>query len=129
MDTLPPQNAIDQFWSIYPHLPKELQKALFSEETAKDIQGLIVKYGLDDQPTSLLANIVGDVFLGLLHPNQVKARLIQDYNLPEDVAESLNNDLNTLLFQPLQGSLNKLSYLHNTVAPAGPLKDIYGEPV
>ena len=129
MDTQPPQNATDQFWSIYPHLPKELQEALFSEETAKDIQGLIVKYGLEDKPTSLLANIVGDVFLGLLNPNQVKQRLIEDYHLSEEVAESLNNDLNTLLFHPLQSSLNKLSYLHSTIHPAGPLKDIYGEPV
>ena len=127
METISSQNNIDQFWSIYPHLPKELQKALFSEETAKDIQGLITKYGLEDQPASLLANIVGDVFLGLLSLNNVKQRLIQDYNLPEDVAESLNNDLNTLLFQPLQASLNKLSYIHNTVPSTGPLRDIYGK--
>lgn len=129
METLSAKNDIDQFWSIYPHLPKDLQKALFSEETAKDIQGLIVKYGLEDQPSRLLADIVGDVFLGLLNPNQVKERLKQDYHLPEDVAESLDKDLNTLLFQPLQSSLNKLSYLHQTVSSTGPLRDIYGEPI
>ncbi len=121
------QSDIDQFWKIYPNLPPDIQEAIFSEETAKIVQGLVEQYGLEDQPVAKLGNIVGDVLLGLFNLGQVPARLQQEYALSEELAQKLNGDLQNLIFQPLQGNLKKLNYLQPS--SPGKLKDIYGEPV
>lgn len=127
MKTSPSQSDIDQFWKIYPKLPPDVQKAIFSEETAKTVQGLVEQYGLEDQPVSKLGNIVGDTLLGLLSLEQVPARLRQEYSLSDPLAQKLSTDLESLIFQPLRGNLKKLDYLQ----PSSPkkLRDIYGEPV
>lgn len=121
------QSDIDRFWKIYPNLPPDIQEAIFSEETAKIVQGLVEQYGLEDQPVTKLGNIVGDVLLGLLNLGQVLTRLQQEYALSKELAQKLNGDLQNLIFQPLQGNLKKLNYLR-PFSP-GKLKDIYGEPI
>jgi len=127
MKTSPSQSDIDQFWKIYLNLPPDVQKAIFSEETAKAVQGLVEQYGLEDQPVSKLGNIVGDTLLGLLNLEQIPARLQQEYSLSGPLTQKLSSDLESLIFQPLRGNLKKLDYLHSS--PPKKLKDIYGEPV
>jgi hypothetical protein len=123
----PSQEDIEQFWKIYPNLPPAVKKALFSEETAKTISYLANEYNLENQPTSKLANIVGDVLLGLTKLHQVTKILQKEYQLPEEEASQLATELENSIFQPLKGGMKDLNY----VKPASPsgLKDIYGEPV
>ena len=124
------QNDIEQFWSIYPNLPPDVQKAIFSDETAKVVEGLTEKYGLEGQPTSKLANIVGDVLLGLLPLDNVKQKLIEVYSLPEELAQKIDDELENLLFRPLEGNLGKLHYINRShLNTPKILKDIYGEPI
>ena len=125
MDSTADQNDINQFWTIYPELPSDIKKAIFSADNAKIVQKLTEQYSLEDHSVSKLANIVGDVLLGLSNTKDVKTRLKEAYSLSDELADRLNGDLQELIFEPLQGNLKKLSYLQNS--RPGKLRDIYGE--
>ncbi len=120
------QKDINQFWTIYPHLPSDIQKAIFSTENANIILKLTEEYGLENQPTSIkLAGIVGDVLLGLSKLEDIKPLLEKTYSLPKELAEKLDNDLQDLIFNPLRENLKKLSYRQSS--RPGQLRDVYGK--
>ena len=122
------QESFNKFWKIYPSLPPRIKKAIVSAETAKIIQGLIEKYGLDDQPSSKLANLVGDTLLGLIKKENLSQKLQEAYSLPSELAVELSNELEDLIFRPLQlpKKPKKRNLLHSGPEP---LRDIYGDPI
>lgn len=93
-------------WVVYETLPRDLQSRIFSEETANINWDLAEKYNIEN--VSKFAEMVGDVFLGVLPPGKFQERLANDLKLDPQVASTLFQDAQELLFGPVHASLDRL---------------------
>ncbi len=101
----------DQKWEFHSRLPEDLEDlkdALWSADTADTNDELGKKYGLSEEQVSQFAELEGCVLLGVLPPEQFKQGLEKILGLEPEVAEALFQDVEGLIFGPVQESLQRL---------------------
>lgn len=104
-----PNYPKEQLRELYKDLPKDLQKATFSEEVAANIQEICAKNDItnDDVIFDITKNI-GYVFLGLLAPNEFSGVLEKELKIEKKKAEQTSSEMTRFIFLPLKKSLEAL---------------------
>ncbi len=113
---------------IFEKLPKELQNLMQSEDTGAFLLHLGEKYNLDDEKTSLLSKIVGDVILGITPvtslAQEINSKVTSDAQAAMNLAQELYSDLLSPVTAPVKPRM-PVAF----VAPTAPaLSDRYREP-
>jgi len=96
----------EQFWKLYEKLPKDLQDAIFSEETANNIYTVCDRYEIDEIPK--VAKIVGFILLGVLPPDELYENLVKELYIDPVVAKKVAQELIRFIFYPVRKSLEEL---------------------
>lgn len=104
-----PNYPKEQLRELYKDLPKDLQKATFSEEVAANIQEVCADNGItDDDVIFDITKNIGYVFLGLLPPNEFSEVLEKELKIEKKKAEQISSELTRFVFLPLKKSLEAL---------------------
>ena len=64
---MPEEYSKDQLWKLYEKLPEELQEAIFSGESADNIDNICARNSIDNL-TAEVAKYAGRVLMGILPP-------------------------------------------------------------
>ena len=105
----------EKFQELFKKLPENLQDAIFAPETGEHIDG-ICKRNKTPELTNFMINGIGDIYLGVLAPNDFFAALekqLEGKTGYRQVALEVNN---FLLF-PYKDSIEKIYHLQSS-APA-----------
>lgn len=138
------QYTKEQLLKLYEKLPEELQEAIFSVETADNIWNICERYNINE--VSEVAEIVGNVLLGVLAPEDFQETIERELKLEKEIAKKVTQEINRFIFYPVRNELEKLyqtktapageiaptapSPAENEKKPTGPEKeDTYREPV
>lgn len=137
-----PNYPPEQLWPLYEKLPKDLQQAIFSEETAETISDVCTRYGLAEEKISEVAKYTGYVMLGLLPFDEFQKTLKEELKLENDSAEKVALEIFRFVFFPLKENLEALYKIKIEKPPALPKeptakeksterqeRDIYREPI
>ena len=104
-----PSYPKEQLRELYKDLPKDLQKATFSEEVAANIQEVCAENGItDDDVIFDITKNIGYVFLGLLPPNEFSGVLEKELKIEKKKAEQVSLKITRFVFLPLKKSLEAL---------------------
>jgi len=104
-----PNYPKEQLRELYKNIPKDLQKASFSEEVATNIQEICSKNKVTDNDMIFdITKNIGYVFLGLLAPNEFSDVLEKELKLNKKIAEQVTSEITRLIFLPLKKSLEAL---------------------
>lgn len=104
-----PDYPKEQLWQLYKNLPKDLQKAAFSEEVAGNIQEICTENEVTDDDTIFdVAKNIGYVFLGLLPPNEFQDVLEKELKIEKKKAEQIASGITRFVFLPVKKSLEAL---------------------
>ena len=95
-------------------LPEDLQKAVFSPDTADTILAVGKKAGIAIDKIGELADETGLVMLGLTPPGEFIKNLARRLNVDPEKAKSIAEEINQQIFQPVRESLKKV---HGLGAP------------
>lgn len=131
----------EELWSLYKQIPKDLQRATFSEQVGKNIKKACNDSGISDE--SLILNItkdVGYVFLGLLSPSKFSNELQKDLKMKKELVSQVSARLINDIFLPLKKDLDALYEIEikkvrvpkpkvKPVEKKKPIKDIYREKI
>lgn len=89
-------------------LPEELKEALFSVETANAIRSACEKQGITDNRQGAIAELAGQVLLGLISPIDFQKALVSDIKLSTTIAEPIFREINRFVFFPVKAAIEKL---------------------
>jgi len=104
-----PDYPKEQLRELYKDLPKDLQKATFSEEVAANIQEVCKENGIaDDNIIFDITKNIGYVFLGLLSPNEFSGVLEKELKIEKKKAEQIGSEIKRFVFLPVRKSLEAL---------------------
>lgn len=107
----------EELWGLYKQIPKELQRATFSEEIGQNIRDICNNHDISDEDLIIsVIKSVGYVFLGLLSPTKYSDILQKELNIKEEEANKISDDITSIVFLPLKTSLDPL-YQIKIVAP------------
>jgi len=95
----------EQLRKLYEKLPEELKEVIFSAETADNIWNTCEKNGIEIGKVSEVAELVGNVLLGLLPPEEFQTTLERELKLKKDVAKTVAQEINRFIFFPVKESL------------------------
>ena len=116
---MPREYTKEQLWKLYEKLPKELQEAVFSEETANNIDDICTRNGIEDNRISEIARYTGRVLMGVLPPEDFQETLEKELKLEKDLAKKVSQEINRFIFYPVKASLEEL-YKIEIAPPAKP---------
>jgi hypothetical protein len=104
-----PKYSREELWGLYQELPKELQRAIFSEKTAEIIYNACKENGVEKtEDISFVAEQTGYVLIGLLSPDEFKKTLLQKFNIKREAGEKICQAINDFVFLPLRRLLEKI---------------------
>jgi len=114
-------------------LPEELKSAIFSEKTAMSIWDICAKNGIKEDKIPDVAQMVGQVFLGLIPPNELKKEIKKGLGLSQEKAKKISLEIERFVLFSVKNSLAELYDMDfNPEKPKKedlPQKDRYREPV
>ena len=126
----------EELWSLYKQIPKDLQRATFSEQVGKNIREICNNNKIADEDLILkITKNVGYVFLGLLSPDKFSEELQQDLKIEKETADQISAGLTNIVFLPLKKSLDVLYEIEikaikiTEPAKKKPARDIYKEKI
>lgn len=97
----------EQLWSLYKQLPKDLQRATFSEEIGQKIRDICIKNRVVEDDLILnVTKTVGYVFLGLLSPNKLGEIIEREFKIEQ--ANRISAEVVAEIFFPLKETLEAL---------------------
>lgn len=99
----------------FQRLPQKLQEVILSEETAATIARLTEEHHIKGK-TSALADLVGDVLMGELHPNLLVRTIAEDMRVPQGDARRMGIAIAEKIFAPVREELLSM-YLHKKPVP------------
>lgn len=132
---MPEEYTKEHFWELYESLPQERKDAVFSEETAENIFNICTKNGVKDAQISEVARYAGRVLFGILSISEFLEVLEKNLNLDKDISQKITQEINRLIFSPVQKSLSEVSSKDLRTNKAkeqlkkSPSKDSYREPI
>ncbi len=92
----------------YRKLPEALKNALFSTDSAMVIERVGRENKFSRTQTVQLAEITGQVLLGILPPDRFPKTLEKELKIQEGVASKTTERINYFIFSPVKESLNQL---------------------
>jgi len=99
----------EQLWDLYKQLPKDLQRATFSEEIGQKIRNICVKNRIiKDEMILNVTKTVGYVFLGLLSPNKVGETIQREFKIEKGQTDHIAAEVISEIFFPLKETLETL---------------------
>ncbi|MGB9743558.1 MAG: hypothetical protein ACPLW9_02510 [Minisyncoccales bacterium] len=105
----------EQFWEIFQKLPRELQEAIFSAETADYIRDICLRNKIGGDIISEVARYTGRVLMGILTIEEFQKLLTTKLKIEEDVAKNIFHEINRFIFNPVRDSL--AAFQQEKVAP------------
>jgi len=123
----------EEFWKLYKVLPEDLKEALFSVDTQEAIVNICKLCNVEDDAT--VAELVGDVLIGLLPPEEFKEEAKKRLNLDENEAKKLDAYIQHYIFNPVADDLRELYHpeekeiKEKEAAEKPKVRDIYREPI
>jgi len=104
-----PEYPKEQLLQLYKNLPKDLQKAIFSEENTRNLREICLKNGVRDEDIIFeLTKNLGYVFFGLLSPNELQDVLEKELKIEKSKAEQIASEISRFIFLPVKNSLEAL---------------------
>jgi hypothetical protein len=97
---------INHLWELYEKIPKELQEAIFSVETADTVFDICKKNEVEE--VNKLSRIVGDSLLGILPPSEVEKEIKKTIKVSSEKASKITREIDRFIFYPLKDSLADL---------------------
>jgi len=88
----------DEFRELYMKLPEDLQDAIFAPETGENIEA-ICKRNKIDELMGFMINKIGDVYLGLLPPDNLFADIEKQMEGKTGIKQIVLEIKNFLLYQ------------------------------
>jgi hypothetical protein len=110
-----------KFYELFKTLPEDLQDALFAPETTEKIEGICARNKIEELEDFLI-NGIGDVYLGVLSPNDFFDALKKQLKGKTGIRQIILEINNFLLF-PYKDSIEKIYHLQcvpPASAPAAP---------
>jgi len=100
----------EQLWELYENLPKELQRAIFSDKNADLIYEICFRNNVkDDDLIPKIAKAVNYVLLGLLPPNELMQVLEKELdNVSQKQLKQIILEINGFVFLPVKEILESL---------------------
>lgn len=123
----------DQLWELYDELPEELKSAIFSEKTAMNVWDICTRNEIEKDKISDIAQMVGQVFLGLIPPKDLQKELESNLKIKKDKAKKIAQEIERFIFFSVKNSLAELYGME--YSPKSPEKkevsqsDRYREPI
>lgn len=100
-------------------LPEEIQEVFNSLDTAKTIKSIGLRHNLHLDKIGGLADEVGLVLLGLVHPNRLPIDLREEHGFTPDEARVVTTEVNNEIFAKIRESLLALSESKPLNQPVG----------
>ncbi|MBI2582778.1 hypothetical protein HYV98_00790 [Candidatus Azambacteria bacterium] len=96
-----PQPTREQITTAYWALPQEIRNFLYAEENVLRIEQIGKKFALNDDQTSKLAKLAGEVIMGVIHldafAGEIRQRLnvdmIKAYDIAKEVSLSIFSNI------------------------------------
>ncbi len=96
----------EEKWKLYEDLPEKIQDLFWSDDINGRAHKTVRRFNLNEKEKSSLFEIVGSILLGLIPPTQLR-RVIQE-NFPENIAESLFNEVVRFIIYPINHLLREV---------------------
>lgn len=103
-----PTYTPEQLDQIFQKLPDELQEAIFSMETAEAVNNACLAQDAIDERGNKVAELTGQVLMGLLLPEDFQKSLEKEAGLKKDAALNIARDITRFVFFPVKESLRQL---------------------
>ncbi len=100
--------VIRERWMRFFQLPEDLQEAIFSEKTNKQILEITKQKHLINFQTSILFSLIGSFLSGEIPPNKLTRTIQEECLLEEIETQELVSQLAKKIFSPLKDSLQKI---------------------
>ena len=113
-----PQYSREQLRKLFDKLPDELKDAILSEDTANTIREICQRNEIKEGDISRLAEMVGNILMGLLPPEDFQGALESDLNIERNKAEKTSREVNRFILFPVKDSLKEF-YKEISFAPGG----------
>ena len=98
-----------QLKQLYENLPKNLQKAVFSDKNGEYIYEACTRNNIEKNDIiHEVAKYTGYVLLGLLSPNDFQKRLEEEVKIEKAKAKQIALEINRFVFFPVKNSLEAL---------------------
>lgn len=97
----------EQYWKLFNNLPEALQEAVLSPNTAEDIREICERNDIEEKIPQL-AEIVGDVLMGVLRPEEIISTLKEQLEIKEKKAKQVEKEIILFIIHPVQRELEKL---------------------
>ena len=97
----------EQFWKLYEKLPQELKDVLFAEETGDNIYEICKRNEVEENIEQIV-DIVGQVLVGILPPEDFQKALEKEISLKNNVAKKVTREINRFIFYPVKPSLEEI---------------------
>src|SRR3989344_62530 len=104
-------------------LPEALQRAMISADVARMIGVISSKHQIADKG-SLLAEAIGEVFLGILHPNLFIRTVSDRLQLPLDRSRALSFEVSAQIFASVRNELMRIHGIQTTTSAPSPQSSI-----
>ncbi len=98
----------EQLLEMYRKLPKDLQDAIFSIDTAEAIRQIGEENKLMIDKIGELADETGLIMLGLTSPSQFIPHLTERLGVSRELARTIAQEINAKVFLPIRESLKKI---------------------
>ncbi|MFC1625295.1 hypothetical protein ACFL1O_00195 [Patescibacteria group bacterium] len=92
----------------YQTLPEDLQKAIFSMDTANIIQKIAKDNDLNVEKMGILADEAGLLMLGITRPNNFISNLTSRLEIDKSTAGKIGQEINAQIFSKIRESLKKI---------------------
>ena len=106
----------EQLEQIYQKIPDELQEAIFSVETADAVYNACLTQNITDERGNKVAELVGQVLMGLLLPEEFQKSLEKDGGIKKDAAMNIARDITRFVFFPVKESIRQLHNITGAVS-------------
>lgn len=122
---MPEEYLREQLWKLYEKLPEELKEAIFSSETADNIDSICKRNEVEEKKVPEVAKYTGRVLMGLLPPDEFEKTLIKDVKLKGEVAKNVTREITRFIFFPVKEVLSQVYKIE--ITPAAGTKKIAPE--
>lgn len=93
---------------LFEKLSPELRETVFSMETAETVRDACETYGIEDERAGQIAELTGQVLMGLVLPEDFSEKLEKEVELPRVLAQAIAKEINRFVFYPVKPALEEL---------------------
>ncbi|HQB85019.1 MAG: hypothetical protein BWY34_00571 [Parcubacteria group bacterium ADurb.Bin247] len=94
----------EEFFQLYKTLPPKVKNALFDEEVGLTLTKICKRHMVETRYQEMMDLIV-EVLVGLLPPQDLEKILIRDLNIPISSAKEISIEINRFIFFPIKDDL------------------------